>query len=171
MSSRPSLRRPRYADVAATLALLVATSGTAYATTIADPGSVNTAALQDRAVTAPKIASEAVVNRAVAPNAITGSNVAGHSLALSDLAGASITGPISFSLTSHGCGFLNLSVPGAQVGQAAVLTWVGTANPPQGVVLGPLKVVGTGRVVASACDVTGHAITASSVRVRVVTLS
>lgn len=171
MSLRRFLRRPRYADVAATLALVIATSGAGYAVTLAAPGSVNTAAIQDRAVTARKIADGAVVPRVVAANAITGGKVLDHSLTSADLAGANVAGSISFSLTAHGCGYLDLNVAGAKVGQAAVLTWTGTSNPPAGVVLGPLKVVEAGRIVVSACNLTAQAISLSGVGVRVTTLS
>ena len=183
--------RPRYADVAATLALVFAMGGTAYAVTALDPNSVYTAAIQNKAVTAPKIATEAVTNPKIAPgavtggklaagavtgskvgaNAITGGKVLNHSLTVADLAGSSHTGAISFSLSAHGCGNLILSVSGARVGQMAVFNWVGTSNPPAGVMIGPLKVVQTGRVVASACNLTGHNITGSNVKVRVTTLS
>lgn len=193
MSSFRFLRRPRYADVAATLALVFAMSGTAYAAVamVADPNSVDTAAIQAKAVTTPKLANEAVSEAQIAPgavsegklaggsvthakigsNAVTGGNVANHSLTLSDLAGAGTTGSISFSLSAHGCGYLRFSVAGARVGQAAVMTWVGTTNPPQGVMVGPLKVVATGHAVASACNVTGHKIAGSRVKVRITTLS
>lgn len=184
-------RRPRYADVAATLALVFAMSGTAFAVaTVADPNSVDTAAIQNLAVTTPKIANEAVGNAKIEPgavsagklasgavthakiaaNSVTGGDVSNHSLTLSDLAGVSPTGSISFSLTAHGCGYLHFTVSGAKVGQTAVMTWVGTSNPPQGVMVGPLKVVSTGHVVASACNVTGHKIAGSKVRVRITTL-
>jgi len=210
MSARLSIRRPRYADVAATLALVFAMSGTAYAvSTVVDPNSVDTAAIQALAVTNPKIANEAVsaskiepgaviagkiaaaavthdkigaaavgagnlangsvTHAKIAGNSVTGGDVLNHSLSLADLAGANVTGPVSFSFAAHGCGYLVFSVSGARVGQAAIMTWVGTTNPPAGVVVGPLKVVKTGRVVASACNMTGHRVSASRVTVRVTT--
>jgi len=184
--------RPRYADVAATLALVFAMGGTAYAVVTTVPAnSVNTAAIQNHAVTTPKLADEAVSNAKIAPAAVTGgkiatgavtnSNVAGnaitgtkvrnHSLTVADLAGASLVGPISFRYSAHTCGNLVLAVPGARVGQMAVFNWVGTSNPPAGLMVGPLKVIATGRIVTSACNLTGHVITGKSVKVRVTTLS
>jgi len=183
--------RPRYADVAATLALVFAMGGTAYAVTALEPNSVYTAAIQKRAVTTPKIATGAVSNAKigagavtagklatgavtgskVAANAITGGKVLNHSLTVADLAGSSHTGTISFALSANGCGNLILSVAGARVGQMAVFNWVGTSNPPAGVMIGPLKVVATGRVIASACNLTDQAISASGLSVRVTTLS
>ena len=164
MSSRRVLRL-RYADVAATLALVLCLSGTAYAV-----ATVGTADIQNRAVTTPKLADEAVANAKVAPDAITGSKVANHTLTLSDLSGARATGAISFTLAAHRCGYLTFGVTGAKVGQAAVMTWIGTTNPPQGVMVGPLKVVKAGSIVASACNLTGNTITRSNVGVRVITL-
>jgi type II secretory pathway component PulM len=181
MRSRVLPRRPRYADIAATSALVLSLGGTAYAaTTIADPNSVNTAAIQNLAVTTPKLADEAVAEAKIAPSAvthgkvadsaITGSSVADHSLTLSDLSGAGAKDKVSFALAAHSCGYLALSVSGAKVGQEAMLSWTGTSKPPQGVMVGPLDVVTSGHVVASACNVTGHKIRGSKLGVRVVTL-
>jgi hypothetical protein len=190
MFLRRLIHRPRYADVAATLALVLAMSGTAYAVaTTAAPNSVNTAAIQNGAVTTPKIATEAVTNGKIEPgavtagklaagsvthakigaNAVTSGDVKNNSLSLSDIAGVDQTGTISFTLSANGCGNLILSVTGARVGQSAIFTWVGTTNPPAGVVLGPLKVVQAGRIVASACNLTGQQISASGVKIRITT--
>jgi hypothetical protein len=51
------MRRPRYADVTATLALIVALGGTSYAVTALPRDSVGTAQLKDRAVTRAKLAA------------------------------------------------------------------------------------------------------------------
>lgn len=190
MSLRRFLPRPRYADVAATIAVVLALSGTAYAVTAIDPDSVYTAAIQDGAVTTPKLADEAVSSAKIAPgavgagkladgsvthstiaaNAVTGGDVANHSLTLSDVVGANVTSAIDFSLAAHSCGYLTLDVAGAKVGQAALMTWIGTTNPPRGVMVGPLKVVKAGTVLANACNVTGRKIVGSAVKVRVTTL-
>ena len=163
----PSLRIPRlrYADVAATLALVLSMSGTAYAV-----ATVGTSDIKNLAVTTPKLADGAVTRAKVADNAVTGAKVANHTLRLSDMSGADATGAISFSLAANSCGYLTLNLTGAKVGQMAVLTWTGTTNPPSGVVLGPLKVVKAGQIVASACNLTDSQITESNVGVRVVTL-
>ena len=186
-------------------------SGTAYAAvaTIAAPNSVDTAAIQNGAVTTPKIAAEAVSNGKIEPgavtadklaagsvthsklssgsvgtgnlangsvthtkigaNAVTSGDVKNNTLSLSDIAGADQTVAISFTLSANGCGYLIVGVTGARVGQAAILTWVGTTNPPAGVVLGPLKVVQAGRIVTTACNLTGQQISASGVKVRITT--
>ena len=74
-----------YANVTATLALLVATSGGAYAAATLPPKSVGTAQLQDNAVTAPKIANGAVTRAKIAGGAVNGSRVANDSLTGADI--------------------------------------------------------------------------------------
>ena len=51
------LQRPRYADVAATLALIIALGGTSYAVTALPRNSVGTAQLKAHAVTKAKLAA------------------------------------------------------------------------------------------------------------------
>lgn len=159
MSPRRVAFRLRYADVAATLALVLAMGGTAYAVTALDPDSVYTAAIQSQAVTTPKLADEAVTTSKIAPGSVT----------VGDLAAGGTTGQVRFKLPAHGCKYLSVAVPGAGVGQVALLSWRG-ANPPQGVVVGPPDVAKAGTVVVSACNVTDHKVTGHKVKVRVVTL-
>jgi hypothetical protein len=178
------LRRPRYADVVATLALFFALGGTAYAATI------GTSDIQDGAVTTPKLASEAVTNAKIAPvavstgkladgsvtngklaaNAVTGADVASNSLTLSDIKGINQTGFISFTINAHTCGKLTFGVSGAAAGQAAMLTWMATGDSiPTRLVLGPLEVVDSSTIVGYACNTGGTAVTRSHMGVRVVT--
>jgi len=175
------IRRPRYADVAATLALVFAMGGTAYAVVTTVPrNSVNTAAIRFHAVTSSKIAtaavsgdkigSGAVTHGKLAANAVTGGDVKNHSLTVADLAGTTLVGAIAFTLSPNSCGKLILTVPGAKVGQAAVFNWVGTGDPVPGLMIGPLKVVEPGHVFLSACNITGNQIVGTNVKVRVTTL-
>lgn len=163
----PTLRRPRYADVAATLALFFALGGVAYAVTIAPDNSVRTQSIQNQAVTTPKLADEAVSNAKIVPGAVTGGKVANNSLTLSDLRGINQSGFISFTLTAHSCGKLTFGISGARAGQAALLTWTGSV--PTHVVVGPLKVVDSTHVIGYACNMSGANISASHIGVRVVT--
>ena len=55
------MKRPRYADVAATLALIVALGGTSYAVTALPRNSVGTAQLKAHAVTKGKLAPGVIV--------------------------------------------------------------------------------------------------------------
>jgi hypothetical protein len=83
--------RPSYAGVVATLALLMAMGGTAYATvSVEPPNSVNTAAIQDGAVTTPKIADNAVGSGKVKDNTLQGADVKDGSLTGADIANGSI---------------------------------------------------------------------------------
>jgi hypothetical protein len=177
----PKLRRPRYADVAATLALLVAMGGTAYAVTPLDPDSVYTAAIQNHAVTTPKLADEAVSSAKIVPgavthgklaaNSVTGGDVQDHTLQLADMTGVDRSGTISFTLAAHSCGYISYGVSGAKVGQAALLTFKGTNNPPKGILFGPLKVVAAGKLVSTACNLRAIKVVAQNIGVRVITLS
>ena len=169
----PTVRRPRYADIASTLALVVAMGGTAYATaTIGTAdiknGAVTTAKLHDGAVRTGKIHFEGVTRAKLAADAVTGSKVANQSLTLSDLRGIDVTGPISFSFSANSCGTLNFGVSGAAAGQAAFLTWTGTG--PATRVMGPLKVVSATSVTALACNVGGSSLTMTDVGIRLVTV-
>lgn len=86
------LRRPRYADVAATLALVLAMSGTAYAVSDAlAPNSVDTAAIQNLAVTNPKIAGEAVSNSKIEPGAVGSGKLATGAVTNGKLASGAVT--------------------------------------------------------------------------------
>jgi hypothetical protein len=78
-------RRPRYADVAATLALVMAMGGTAYAVTQIDPDSVYTGAIQDKAVTQPKLHNNSVNSAKVVDGSIGSVDIADNSITSADL--------------------------------------------------------------------------------------
>ena len=172
---RLHLRRPRYADLMSTFAVFVTMTGVAYGATM-----VGTADIRNGAVTTPKIAAEAVTAGKIVPGAVTGgklaansvdgSKVVAHSLSLSDLAGVSRSGRISFTLNPRSCGNLSMGVTGATVGEAAVLTWIGTGKPPSGILVGPVKVTGPDRAAATACNLNAFRVVAQNVAVRIVTL-
>lgn len=63
--------RPSYAGVTATLALLIALSGTSYAAVTLARGSVGTAQLKNGAVTTPKLDNGAVTSKKLKSNAVT----------------------------------------------------------------------------------------------------
>jgi hypothetical protein len=87
------LRRPRYADVAATLALFLAMGGTAYAvSTVVAPNSVNTAAIQDGAVTSPKLAAEAVNASKIEPGAVGNAKLAPGAVTNAKIASGAVNG-------------------------------------------------------------------------------
>jgi hypothetical protein len=101
-SSR-SAARGNLSLVLSALALLVATSGTAYAVA---KGSVKTRHLADGAVTAAKLRDGAVTTPRLRDGAVTGSKVADRSLRLRDL-GGSITDRVTTTSSA-------VSIPAAQ---------------------------------------------------------
>jgi hypothetical protein len=192
--------RPRYADVAATLALLLATSGTAYAAGAFPAHSVGAKQLKRSAVTKSKVATGAIISSKLrsssvtatklatnsvtatklalssvtatklAPSSVTGAAIADGSVTLADIAGTDVTGDISFSIGTGNCMPLTLTVAGAAVGQVAYLSWVGSTAPPASIVDGPMKVTAPDTVVARFCNVGAATATATSLGVRVITL-
>ena len=91
----PKIRRPRYAEVVATLALFFALGGTAYAATIGTSdiqnGAVTTPKLHNLAVTSPKLAAEAVTSDKVQDGAIANAKLAPTSVTTDKLADGSVT--------------------------------------------------------------------------------
>jgi hypothetical protein len=186
---RLRLPRPRYADVAATLALVLALSGTAYAVTTLPRNSVGTRSIQRGAVTNPKIAANTIQSNRIndgtitgvdvadasigsaelAVNSVTGADVAANSIGLADLVGANASGVISFSLGANTCATLNFGVGGAAVGEAVIMSYTGNVAVPPGVMFAPFRVASANHVTTRACNVTGSSISVSSIGVRFVT--
>src|SRR3954470_5067709 len=84
-------RRPRYADIAATVALLFSMGGTAYAATALAPNTVGTPQLKDHAVTAVKIHASAVTATSLAAGAVTNAGLADAAVTDSKLADGAVT--------------------------------------------------------------------------------
>lgn len=160
-------RRSGYANVTSTLALIVALSGTSYAATQLHANSVGTKQLKNGAVTAPKIANRAVVGRTLAPrsvgqsqigiNAVRSVNVAKDSLSLADLVGADIHGAIhgdAGAVAANSCTTADTLAGGAKVGQAILLTFVGSTPAPEGLVFEPIKVSTPGHMTLRFCNPT-----------------
>jgi hypothetical protein len=83
--------RPRYADVAATLALLLAMGGTAYAAGSLGPRTVGTRQLKDHAVTGGKLHSNAVASSKLKLGSVTNVKLADGSVDSSKLADGAVT--------------------------------------------------------------------------------
>ena len=83
--------RVRYADVAATLALIMASGGTAYAATALPKNSVGTPQLKAEAVTAAKVRDRAVSGPKLKPDAVTSDKVADGAVGTGQLADGSVT--------------------------------------------------------------------------------
>ena len=159
---RLPLRRPRYADVAATLALIIASSGTAYAA-----ATIGTADIIDGAVTTPKLAAEAVTAVKLAPDSVSSGNVKANSLTLGDIKGINLGGTMTLSLAGNSCGTLNFSVSGAAVGQGVLFSWTGTV--PGHIVIGPLKVVDSTHITGIACNESSTSFSGTNIGIRLIT--
>ena len=119
------LRRPRYADVAATLALIFALSGTAYAV-----ATVNTADIVDGAVTTPKLHNGAVANLKIAADAVgtgkladgavTSPKIAGGGVITSNLADGAVTNPKLADDSVSNSKLLNGSVTNGKLANGSV---------------------------------------------------
>jgi hypothetical protein len=166
---RIHLHRPRYADVAATLALLVSMSGTAYAVSTLPRNSVDTRAIQNGAVTAPKIASNAINSTRVIDGSLTGRDVTNDSLTLADIAGPSSNGSIALSGIPAGqCSQVTFNVTGAQIGDSVIIS-TGAAIQ-NGILIYPNRVNKVGHVEVNACNFSGTSFTPiSGFPVRIVT--
>lgn len=222
MSLRSRIGTPRYADVVATLALVVAVGGTtAYAATALPKNSVGTAQLKTNAVVSGKIKSNAITTGKIKNGAVTATKIKPGAIGPVHLATGAVgtgalqdggitsddlsvgavtsnrvaTGAIgtdqlapgaaldsiptdsiplgkilggdkvetkSVGLGAGTCTTISLSVPGALVGDLAVISYFGnTLTPPSNVVMGPAWVPTDEVVQASFCNL-GSAITLSA---------
>ena len=122
--------RPRYADVAATLALVFALSGTAYAVAALPPNSVDTQSIQDQAVTAPKIkagsvntsriTNETVQSIDVLDGSLTGDDIADESLGTVDLGTDSVDATEIADNSIDGGEIVDGSIGNAELGSSSV---------------------------------------------------
>jgi hypothetical protein len=77
-------------------------------------------------VTTAKLANGAVTASKVGANAVGSANIQNGSVSLSDISGADVTGSVNLDpIPAHTCGFLDLQVPGAQVGQFPIMAFEG----------------------------------------------
>jgi hypothetical protein len=166
--------KPTYANVVATVALVVAMGGgAAYAATSLPKHSVGTRQIKGKAVTASKLANRAMVRRKVANGAIGTKQLANGSVTLADLAGADVSRVFDLpSIPPNTCFASDLTVPGARVGQFPILSFIGNVPLPSAIVALAVKVDATGSVRAKFCNVTDTATTAATnIGIRVITLN
>lgn len=152
--------RPRYADVASTLALVLAMSGTAYAVT----------ALPAHSVGKKQLKKAAVSNAKLRANSVTSSKVVNNSITLADITGADVKGSATFQVSANACAALSLAVAGAAVGQVAYFSFTGSTVVPPALVLGAMKVSEANKVTAHVCNVGGSTITVDNIGIRIITL-
>ena len=86
------LRRPRYADVVGTLALLVAMSGTAYAAHALPKNSVGSKQIKDNKVTGKDVKDGGIGAADLAAGSVGGTHLQTGSVATANLAAGSVTG-------------------------------------------------------------------------------
>lgn len=162
-------RRPRYADVVATLALVVAMGGTAYAalpknavgakqikTDAVRPaeikaGAVRSAEIKNGAVRAADLATGSVGTGQVRDGGVTGTDVADGTLGVRHFVGADATVQVDVTMDEDECVTSALPVPGAEVGQVVLLSQL---TAPSGFAIGiqPARVSAPDQVSITVCS-------------------
>jgi hypothetical protein len=165
-----SVRRPRYADVVGTLALVVAMSGTAYAAASLPRDSVGARQVKDNAIRSAEIkdgqvgstelaaggvgpaqlAAGGVGSAQLQDGAATGVDVKDESLSLADLVGGDVSGTISLTVSGNSCVPITLAIPGLQPGQSAFLTFEGALG--ADLMFGPLQVTSVNSAAGRVCN-------------------
>jgi hypothetical protein len=168
----------------ALLALVVATSGTAYASVLitrnnqVGPGVISGhhapqgkhANIIRGSVGSKDLAGHAVTFRKLGFNSVRGIDVANNTLTLADLVGADITGAISLSaIAAQACVDVGLGVGGAAVGEVPLIAFIGDTPPPAGLIFDPLKVTAPGQVQMRICNPRAtSSVATSNIGVRVI---
>jgi hypothetical protein len=178
------LKVPSPALVISCIALLVALGpkASAVSSSVADPNSVDTAAIQNQAVTTPKLADEAVNDAKIAPgsvtaskiaaNAITATNVVNNSITLAKISGADVKITVTLNagtIPNGRCQPHLLTVAGARIGEAVLISLQGQTALQNGILIQGTQVVSAGQVTAMICNMSGTTQNAIRKVVRVVT--
>lgn len=121
---------------------------------------VNTIALSPR--TAIRLAP-------VAEYALTASTVTDGSVTQAKLAGASGSFNAGLSVGAGVCANGTFGVPGAQVGDLAVISWGAGVTPPVGIIFGPASVTAAGTIKANVCNLSASNFSDGSIGVTVQT--
>ncbi len=149
-------------------------SGNAISTSNVTDKAITNGKLADGAVTDSKLASAAIGAGKLAPNSVTGAEVAPGSLSTADLAGADSTSSLhgdAGAIAAHSCFTAEIDIPGAEVGDALFLTFVGDTPAPAGLTFQLLKASSPGHGDLRFCNPTNAASPAfSNVGIRVIAL-
>jgi hypothetical protein len=149
-------------------------SGNAVTTSNITDRAITSSKLADGAVTDSKLGIGAIGAGKLAPHSVTGAEVAPNSLSTSDLAGADSLSAIhgdAGAVAAHSCTTANLVIPGAQVGDALLLTFVGATAVPAGLTFQLLKATDAGEGTIRFCNPTNAASPAfDNVGIRVIAL-
>jgi hypothetical protein len=136
-------------------------------------GAVGTADIGDGQVGNGKLADGSVTNGKLADNSVGTGKLIDHSVSTSDLNGADIHGTIhgdAGAVAAHSCFTSDITLGGAQVGDVALLTFIGGTSAPAGLTFQILKVDSPGHGNIRFCNPTNTASPAfSGVGIRVLT--
>ncbi len=136
-------------------------------------GAIGTADLGDGSVANAKLGDGSVTNGKLADNAVGSGKLIDHSVSTADLNGADIHGTIQGAVgavAAHSCLTTEVELGGAQVGDVALLTFVGGTPAPQGLTFQIIKVSSPDHGTMRFCNPTNAASPAfSNVGVRVLT--
>ena len=120
-----------------------------------------------------EIASGAVTKAKLGSSSVTSSKVASNSLTAFDLAGGESNGAITLPagyVADGRCRDATIAVPGAQVGDAVIVSINGSA--PQGIMFSGVRVPAAGQVTLKTCNLSGAAMAAiTDLPVAVVTIT
>ncbi len=140
------------------------------ATEIAD-NSIDTGEIVDNSLFANDLASASVGLSELQSNAVDGSKVANNSLTTADIKGADSAGHISLganAVANGQCRDFNISVGGAAVGEAVVISLQGTL--PEGILIYGVRVPSAGTATMKVCNLSGAAMAAiSDLPIRIIT--
>jgi hypothetical protein len=118
-------------------------------------------------------ADNSVTSRKIANGAVTGIKITNGSVSTADFSGADITGAINGvagAVPANSCTTLAIDLGGAQVGDAAFITFIGNTPAPQGLTFEVIKVSSPNQGTMRLCNPTNIASPAfSDVGVRVIT--
>jgi hypothetical protein len=157
-------RRPRYAEVASTLALVLALGGTAAAAT---------GNLPRKSVGSGQLKSGAVINPKIADDAISVRNIRKHSVEAKDLIGAHSKTTISFSLNAGDCRrfLIDIVDEGGATGQPAFLAFTGSVSTPMpnGLSMSPLQLLDGSAADVSFCNNSAATINVNNQPIEIVT--
>jgi hypothetical protein len=137
----------------------------------AGPAGSSGATPADGSITTAKLADGAVTGANVADLTITTDDVAANSLTTANLKGADFSGTISLSagaIANSSCHDYTLSIPGAAVAEAVLISLVGAA--PEGMVFQGVRVATEGTALMKVCNFTGGTSpTVNGLAVRIIT--
>jgi hypothetical protein len=118
-------------------------------------------------------ADNSVTSRKIANGAVTGIKITNGSVSTADFSGADITGTIhgdAGAVAAHSCITAAITLGGAQIGDAAFLTFIGNVPAPPSLTFEIIKVSAPGQGTLRFCNPTNGASPAfSNVGIRIIT--